>query len=367
MSVETGNPTIVAGFPDCSEMHNWVSQTCENGPSHLPWRNSVYHRIVSRVGVMLLDSIPLQMCRIDDGDSPGMSKIDVIIPAYNAARYLPMAIESVVAQTFRDWKIVLVDDGSTDNTLEVVSPFIQQLGPRLQYIKQTNGGLPAARNTAIRNSSAEFLALLDADDVWLPCRLSESLRYFERQQVGLTSGLISRIDSDGVVLDTFEGNPKHAEGRIAPYIYMRTVDLPCPTITFRRKCVDEVGLFDETYRATEDRDMWLRIALRYEVAFVPKVIAYYRISSSSMSADSRRMFDAQLKFVRRHYGAPGCGILARRKALGRIYKQQADALKSRRPWAALGSSLRALALYPLDIGNVRTVGSLLLLCTKVSR
>ncbi len=195
MSVETGNPTIVAGFPDCSEMHNWVSQTCENGPSHLPWRNSVYHRIVSRVGVMLLDSIPLQMCRIDDGDSPGMSKIDVIIPAYNAARYLPMAIESVVAQTFRDWKIVLVDDGSTDNTLEVVSPFIQQLGPRLQYIKQTNGGLPAARNTAIRNSSAEFLALLDADDVWLPCRLSESLRYFERQQVGLTYGLISRIDS----------------------------------------------------------------------------------------------------------------------------------------------------------------------------
>ena len=94
-----------------------------------------------------------------------MPKVDVIIPAYNAARYLPIAIESVVAQTFEDWRILLVDDGSTDNTAEVISPFIERLGPKLEYIKQKNKGLPAARNTAIRHSSAEFLALLDADDV----------------------------------------------------------------------------------------------------------------------------------------------------------------------------------------------------------
>ena len=102
-----------------------------------------------------------------------MPKVDIIIPAYNAAKYLPAAIESVIAQTFEDWRIVLVDDGSTDNTAEVVAPYIDRLGPKLLYIKQANAGLPAARNAAIRNSSSEFLALLDADDVWLPDALEE--------------------------------------------------------------------------------------------------------------------------------------------------------------------------------------------------
>jgi glycosyltransferase involved in cell wall biosynthesis len=291
-----------------------------------------------------------------------MPMIDVIIPAYNAAKYLPIAIESVVAQTFEDWRILLVDDGSTDNTSEVVAPFIEQLGSKLKYIKQPNGGLPAARNAAIRNSSAEFLALLDADDVWLPNRLMESLKCFEgRPQVGLAYGFNSRIDEEGVIIDTFTPKQKHAEGRIAPYIYMRRVQLPCPTITFRRRCVDDVGMFDETLRATEDRDLWLRIAFKYEVALVPKVIALYRTSPNAMTTDPERMLKAQEQFIEKHYGAPGCGFLQRRIALSQIYRQRAEAFGIRRQWdTALGSSLRALALYPLDISNFRTAGSLLL-------
>jgi len=85
-----------------------------------------------------------------------MPKVDVIIPAYNAAKYLPTAIESVVAQTFEDWRILLVDDGSTDDTAAVVSPYLERLGPKLKYIRQENKGLPAARNAAIANSDAEF-------------------------------------------------------------------------------------------------------------------------------------------------------------------------------------------------------------------
>jgi glycosyltransferase involved in cell wall biosynthesis len=294
-----------------------------------------------------------------------MPKVDVIIPAYNAARYLPAAIESVIAQTFEDWQIVLVDDGSTDNTADVVAPFVDRLGPKLKYIQQPNRGLPAvARNVAIANSSAEFLALLDADDVWLPCRLSESLQCFEgRPQVGLTYGFNDRIDSEGKILDTFDRKQEHGEGRIAPYIYMRKIDLPCPTITFRRKCVDEVGPFDESrsLRGIEDRDLWLRIALRYEVAFVPKVVAHYRVSPNSLSADSQRMLKVQLHFIRKHYGAEGCGLRSRQIACARVYKQQAEILKGQnRPWDALMSSLRALALYPLDMDNPRTAGSLLL-------
>lgn len=298
-----------------------------------------------------------------------MPKVDVIIPAYNAARYLPAAIESVMAQTFEDWRILLVDDGSMDNTADVVAPYVDKLGPKLRYIKQANSGLPAARNAAIANSSAEFLALLDADDVWLPCRLSESLKCFEgRPQVGIAYGFNSRVDVEGKVIDTFDQAQKHGEGRIAPYIYMRKVYLPCPTVTFRRKCVDEVGGFDESLRATEDRDLWFRIALRYEVAFVPKVIAHYRTSPNSMSTDTGRMLTAQLQFIEKHYGAPGCGVIARQVALSQVYKQQAEVLAVRQQmWGALMNSLRAVALYPLDVGNLRTAGSLILRCVGISR
>lgn len=292
-----------------------------------------------------------------------MATVDVIIPAFNAAKYLPIALESVFSQTFDDWQILLVDDGSTDNTAEVIAPFLDRFGSKIRYIKQNNRGLPAARNTAIRASTSEFLALLDADDVWMPCRLSESLKVLaERPRAGLAYGLITCIDPEGRILKTWnEGNPRHAEGRIAPYIYMRKVELPCPTITFRRKCVDEVGLFDETMRATEDRELWLRIALRYEVAFVPKVVAAYRVSPDSMSTDPQRMLQAQLQFIRKHYGSEGCGLRPRQISLARAYKQRADALKARnRPWAALMSSLQAVALYPLDMDNPRTAGSLLL-------
>lgn len=298
-----------------------------------------------------------------------VATVDVIVPAYNAAKYLPAALESVITQAFEDWRIILVDDGSTDNTEEVVKPFLDRLGSRIRYVRQENRGLPAARNAAIRASDSEFLALLDADDVWLPCRLSASLKLMaERPQAGVTYGLVTIIDPEGKIGETLEGNKKHAEGRIAPYIYMRTVELPCPTVTFRRRCVDEVGVFDESMRATEDRDLWLRIALRYEVAFVPEVLAYYRRSPNSMSTDGKRMLLAQLQFIRKHYGSEGCGLQRRQASLARSYKQYAENLKARGLMsAALRSSLRALALYPLSVDCYRTAISLFLNWTGVRR
>jgi glycosyltransferase involved in cell wall biosynthesis len=298
-----------------------------------------------------------------------MATVDIIIPAFNAAKYLPFALQSVLAQTFEDWRVLLVDDGSTDNIAQVIASFQDRFGPKMLCIRQENRGLPAARNTAIRASTAEFLALLDADDAWLPCRLEESIKILrERPLAGLSYGGITGIDPEGQLGDTFLGNSKHTEGKIAPYIYMRAVELPCPSVTFRRKCIDEVGLFDESMRATEDRDLWLRIALRYDVAYVPKVLAYYRVSPNSMSTDSERMLQAQRQFIAKHYGAPGCGRLARRIALSQCYRQRAEALSIRNlRRAALGSVLHALMLFPLDIRSLRTAIYLLLRCVGMKR
>ncbi len=298
-----------------------------------------------------------------------MPKFDIIIPAYNAARYLPISIPSVIAQTYDDWRILLIDDGSTDNTAEIVAPYIDQLGPRIKYIYQPNKGLPAARNTAIRNSSAEYLAILDADDIWLPNRLLETLRHLEKHpEAGLSYSFVELINQAGETIQVCNIANKHAEGHLAPYLYMRSVDLPCPTITFRRECVDKVGLFDETLRATEDRDMWLRIAQQYQVTLVPHVLAQYRMAPGSMSADPERMLKAQLQFINKHYGESGCGWLQRQVAMSRSYNQRAMALRNRgEKTAALMSSIHALGLYPLDPGNVRTTASLLLNALTPSR
>jgi hypothetical protein len=121
-------------------------------------------------------------------------------------------------------------------------------------------------------------------------------------------------------------------------------------------------------RATEDRDLCLRIALRYEVAFVPRVIACYRVSPSSMTTDPHRMFQAQMQFIEKNYGAPGCGWMARRVALSQCYRQRADALSARRqPWVALVSSLRALVFDPFDHATARTAGTMLLRCAGLNR
>ena len=295
------------------------------------------------------------------------AKVDIIVPAYNAARHLAEAIESVILQDFDDWRIILVNDGSTDETATIAARYKQQLDARMLVITQPNSGLPAARNAAIKASNAEFLAILDADDVWLPCRLGKSLRAFEgHPEVGLSYGLVTRIDEHGVPIGTFKGNLSHFEGRIAPYVYMRLVEFPCPTVTFRRLCVDEVGMFDETMRATEDRDLWFRIANRYEVAYVPEVIAYYRTYPSSMSGDINRMLAAQLRFIRKHFGSPGCGLVARQIAISRAYKQRGEGLGARnQPWRALADSLRACLIWPFSQDNLRTAASLLLNCAHI--
>lgn len=289
-----------------------------------------------------------------------MLKVDIIVPAYNAAKFLQAALESVVEQTFLDWRIILVDDGSTDETAQIAAVFKQRLGPKMLFLQQENHGLPAARNFAIQNSNAPFLALLDADDVWLPDRLEKSLPSFEDPTIGLSYGFVSLIDAEGRIIRTQDPDEQLHEGAIAAAIYKRSVDLPCPTITFRRACLAKVGEFDESMRASEDRDLWLRIAMEYKVARIPKVIALYRISSGSMSTDIDRMSLAQFRFIEKYRGNALFSRRDYRQALSSVHRQRAEVLGNRgRVWTAFRSMLRALVLDAGNRSNLRTAFSLL--------
>lgn len=282
-----------------------------------------------------------------------MPKVSAIIPAFNAAKFLPQAIESVFVQTYRDWEIVLVDDGSTDNTVNIVQPYIDRAPAQFQYIYKKNQGLPRARNEAIQNARGELLALLDADDVWRPDRLTRSVAVLDaRPKAGLAHAKVARVDSEGHFIDIPPADRRYLDGQIAQHIYTRRAHIQCPTTTFRRECVEAVGGFDSAIPGTADRDLWLRIAERYEVAFIDEILADYRMSAGSMSHDLERMRAWQIQFVRKHRNRATSPKRAFQLAMASIHREQGDLLFKTHPLRALMQYATAVAYNPFNPANL---------------
>ncbi|HEY5885462.1 MAG TPA: glycosyltransferase [Pyrinomonadaceae bacterium] len=190
------------------------------------------------------------------------SSVSVVIPTYNNAPLLGHAIQSVREQKHPDLEIIVVDDGSTDNTAEVLE---QLRGSDLKVVTQANSGPAGARNLGIAEASREWIAFLDADDHWLPGKLSaqfEALQNHDGAEFSYTDCILrfpdghetiskARNSTHDLFLDLLWGN-----------------QLSTPTIVVRRRCFDEVGFFNTEFRTGEDWDMWLRLAASFESAYV---------------------------------------------------------------------------------------------------
>lgn len=210
-----------------------------------------------------------------------MPRVSVVIPTYNRARLICETLDSVLAQTYRDFEIIVVDDGSTDGTQEVVSRY----GPSLRYLRQENAGPAAARNAGIRASGGEYVAFLDSDDLWLPRKLEEEMAVLASEP----SCAWAYCD-----VEMFDGQNGRVIGRYGKLVHRpRQGWVPrwlllgdfvaSPTPVVRRTVFEQVGYFDESdvLRHREDWDMWLRIAARYPVRYLPQVLARYRRHSGS--------------------------------------------------------------------------------------
>jgi glycosyltransferase involved in cell wall biosynthesis len=287
-------------------------------------------------------------------ETPTMPRVSIIVPSYNTGRYLPVAINSVIAQTFPDWELIVIDDGSTDNTRAVAQSYAPTLGEKLRYLYQSNRGLPAARNAAIREARGEFIAILDADDLWLPTRLERGVAVMDsRPDVGLVHSRTARVDQHGTIVGYKVFPPKCQSGKIAAYLLTRRASISCPTVLFRKQCLDLVGPFDETMRATEDRDLWFRIAERYEVAYINEILAHSRITPGSMTSDPDRMLKWQLFFIQKQYQRGACTWFAVREALGQIYREQGDFLFSGgHTRKSISPYFRSVLYNPLRLKNV---------------
>ncbi len=201
-----------------------------------------------------------------------MPKISVIIPVYNGAKFVKDAIESVLAQTYKDYEIIVVNDGSTDDTEEVLRPYIEE--GIIRYFYQENQGSANARNRAIAEAKGEYIAWLDQDDIWLPHRLEKTVRVMENdKEVVVVGGWFLDIDESGI--------PKGCNWFIKPGIvneqlrYGNAVASSSSLIR-RSVIVENNEWFDQSFWPRDDYHMWVRLAKYGKIVVIPSVLYLYR-------------------------------------------------------------------------------------------
>ena len=194
----------------------------------------------------------------------------VIIPVYNRANTICDAINSVLAQSYSNYEIILVDDGSTDNLKEVIF----QYGDNITYVYQNNSGASAARNNGIRRANGEFIAFLDSDDAWLPSKLEKQLAYLDMVEgLGLIGTGYFNCD-ENLCTPVIPVKLKMAKTE-REEILIRNI-WPTPSVIVRRSCFETVGMFNENMRFAEDWEMWIRIAQAFPVATLEEPLVCIR-------------------------------------------------------------------------------------------
>jgi glycosyltransferase involved in cell wall biosynthesis len=221
---------------------------------------------------------------MDETSSP---KVSVIIPTYNRAHLIGESIQSVLDQTFQDFELIIVDDGSSDDTETVVKGFED---PRIRYIYQENRGISGARNTGIRNAEGQYVAFLDSDDLWLPELLESEVPILDTNlDVGVVYAKAQAMDTDGNLASFTRGNSqRYPDQTLKSALYGDFVAFI--TAVVRRECFDRIGLFDEVLKGRVDWDIWVRIAKHYRFAYIDKVLAHFRAHARQFTGAASEHF-----------------------------------------------------------------------------
>ena len=210
--------------------------------------------------------------------------VSVIIPTYNRANLIGKAIKSVLKQTYQDFEIIVINDGSTDNTEDVIRGFPDK---RVEYIKKykKNKGISVARNIGIKVAMGKYIALLDSDDEWLPEKLDKQINVLQSEspKVGVVYSNALYIDESGKNINRKLDNSKKAEGNIYEDLLGKyCVGYPS-SFLIKKECLNRVGLFDDLLSGQEDWDMWIRIAKYYRFSLIKIPLVKYRLHSNQIS------------------------------------------------------------------------------------
>jgi glycosyltransferase involved in cell wall biosynthesis len=240
---------------------------------------------------------------------PREGDVDVVIPVFNGVRYLRQAIESVLAQSLLPRRLVVVDDGSSDGSAELARSFVSA-HVELVVLQKPNGGLSSARNRGLSECGSEFVALLDADDVWLPDKLARQVERFRTSplaKLGVVYCDYDDIDADGLPIPEYPSRKlqRGLRGRVRRrLLHGNLVAGSGSGVLVRRTCFARLGGFDEALPCSEDWEMWLRLASEYTFDYVPEVLVHLRRHGVSMqSSRGRELFLTDLRVLSRQHGS----------------------------------------------------------------
>lgn len=290
--------------------------------------------------------------------------VSVVMPAYNAAATVAESVRSVLGQSYPDWELIVVNDGSTDATSAVLAPFLAD--PRVRLIEQPNAGVGAARNTGIRRSRGEFVAFLDADDLWQEGKLALQVALFASAPASL--GLVhTRYRS--FTGDPVKSRPKDDDpcfGRLPPERRILVYDfIATSTVMVRARLFQSVGLFDEKLAGTEDWDLWIRILAGHGEQKIDEALVLYRENPNGLSGNTARHLAEEWKVIVKQV-LPNRSLARRIKAKAVFYHQakELNHLLATRSWArffkrAAASVVRSPLAY-CDPGNYLDLFSIFL-------
>ena len=223
--------------------------------------------------------------------------VSVIIPTHNRSAIISQTIDSVLAQSFTDFEIIVVDDGSTDNTASVLQ---EQYAQKLTYIRMENSGLPAARNTGIKAVRGTYVAFIDDDDLWFPDKLQRQITLMQNNpSLGLVYCGCYKIGEDGAVLS--ETRPAH-RGELLEYLLRSNCIVgSASAVMVTHEVFSRAHYFDETLKACEDWDLWIRIARYYQIDFIAEPLVKLRIHPQSMQNNIRVMECATFSVLNKYW------------------------------------------------------------------
>ncbi|MFW6116145.1 MAG: glycosyltransferase family 2 protein [bacterium] len=281
-------------------------------------------------------------------------KVSVVIPAYNHAPYVAQTISSILAQTWRDFEIIVVDDGSTDETPQIIAQF----GDQIRYVWQANRGIAAARNTGIRQARGEFISFLDDDDLWAPDYLETVVPVLEQDPdtMAVHTGW-QAIDEKGRPLSRRSVRVVPPDQLFDALLVGGFFTGAC--VTVRKTCLDRVGPLDEMLQGCDDLDLWLRISRVHTFKGIPEALVLYRMHGAGLSSNEVHMFRDRLRVLTKHFGPDegdplawseekrrAFGFAYRSGAIGHIHQGQLD-----EGWRLLA---QAVEIYPHLLGRLDT-------------
>jgi hypothetical protein len=272
-------------------------------------------------------------------------RVSVVIPSYNYGRFVPEAVASALAQSYANVEVIVVDDGSQDDTQDRLWPY----RAHIRYLYQDNQGLSGARNTGIRAATGSIIALLDADDVWHPHKLAVQMAYLRQHpEVGL-------VGTDAFV-DQRQQWPLVDATSVVPAIPVTLEDVILrarfapSSVVIRRECLDKIGLFNTALPCVEDREMWIRFSAHYPMVRLAAPLVWYRQHAASLSAKARRMEAFELQVLRTAFATVPAlqqQRLLRWKTYSMTAYESAHVFAAAGMWLpALGRTLASFLLWP---------------------